>query len=256
MDKVNAEKGKNWIKHIFEKQAGQEHLKYRHELKYLCRLTDIPVIESRIKGIVKKDAHVGEKGYYHIRSVYFDDYHNTCYKMNEAGVDNRMKYRIRIYNCSDKKITLEKKIKVHGMTKKVSASLTKKQCELFLQGKNLSLQKEEFQSYPPLLQEFVVWMAKGNGKPKVIVAYDRVPYVYKQGNVRITIDKNIQTSKDFSHFFEMNMQNAPILPKGQVLLEVKYDELLPGFIKERLEIGKLRQTTFSKYYLCRKFNNL
>lgn len=227
--------------------------KYRHELKYLCRVTDIPLLKARLQGIAGLDSHVGEKGYYHIRSLYFDDYNNTCYKMNEAGVDNRMKYRIRIYNYSEKQITLEKKIKVHGMTRKLSAPLTRSQCERLIQGKNLSMKQEEFEGYPKLLQEFVVWIAARQGRPKVIVAYDRIPYVYKQGNVRITIDENIQSSKDFTHFFERNMQKSPILPKGKVLLEVKYDELLPSFLKERLEIGKLQQTTFSKYYLCRRF---
>lgn len=230
--------------------------KYRHELKYLCRCTDIPVLTSRLSGIVSLDSHVEEKGYYHIRSLYFDDYQNTCYKMNEAGVDKRMKYRIRIYNNSPEKITLEKKIKVHGMTRKVSAPLTKEQCELLIQGKKLSIKQEDLEAYPTLLKEFLVWMASRNGQPKVIVAYDRIPYIYKQGNVRITIDKNIQSSRDFAHFFDKNMQACPILPKGQVLLEVKYDEFLPEFLKERLEIGKLRQTTFSKYYLCRKFFSL
>ena len=164
-----------------------------------------------------------------------------------------MKYRIRIYNYSEKQITLEKKIKVHGMTRKLSAPLTRRQCDRLIQGKNLSMKQEEFESYPKLLQEFVVWIAARQGRPKVIVAYDRIPYVYKQGNVRITIDENIQSSKDFTHFFERDMQKSPILPKGKVLLEVKYDELLPSFLKERLEIGKLQQTTFSKYYLCRRF---
>ncbi|MCM1160251.1 MAG: polyphosphate polymerase domain-containing protein [Roseburia sp.] len=227
--------------------------KYRHELKYLCGAADIPLLKARLKGIAGLDSHVGEKGYYHIRSLYFDDYNNTCYKMNEAGVDNRMKYRIRIYNYSDKQITLEKKIKVHGMTRKLSAPLTREQCNLFLQGKNLSMGKEALEGYPKLLQEFVVWMAAKQGKPKIIVAYDRIPYVYKQGNVRITIDENIQSSKDFARFFERDMQKSPILPKGKVLVEVKYDELLPSFLKERLEIGRLQQTTFSKYYLCRRF---
>ncbi len=231
----------------------QISIKYRHELKYLCRLTDIPLLEARLQGIAKLDFHVGEKGYYHIRSLYFDDYNNTCYKMNEAGVDNRMKYRIRIYNHSEKQITLEKKIKVHGMTRKLSASLTKEQCHSLMQGKNLSMKQQEFENYPELLQEFVVWMASRHGKPKIIVAYDRIPYIYKQGNVRITIDENIHSSKDFAHFFDKDMQKSPILPKGKVLLEVKYDEFLPSFLKERLEIGKLQQTTFSKYYLCRRF---
>ena len=40
--------------------------------------------------------------------------------------------------------------------------------------------------------------------------------------------------------------------QGILGLEVKYDEVLPFTIAEQLEIGKLRQTAFSKYYLGRK----
>lgn len=40
--------------------------------------------------------------------------------------------------------------------------------------------------------------------------------------------------------------------RGQGLLEVKYDELLPDYIYEALQLGNMRQTTFSKYYLCRR----
>ena len=35
------------------------------------------------------------------------------------------------------------------------------------------------------------------------------------------------------------------------VLEVKYDEFLPDTIAQQLEIGKLRKTAFSKYYLGR-----
>ena len=42
-----------------------------------------------------------------------------------------------------------------------------------------------------------------------------------------------------------------MLPKGMHVLEVKYDEMLPDFVAKQLEIGKLNQTAFSKYYLGR-----
>lgn len=72
------------------------------------------------------------------------------------------------------------------------------------------------------------------------------------GNVRITFDRNIAASVDFSNFFEKEMQKIPLLPPGEHLLEVKYDEYLPTVLKQQLDLGKLRQETFSKYYLCRK----
>ena len=44
---------------------------------------------------------------------------------------------------------------------------------------------------------------------------------------------------------------TPVLPAGMHVLEVKYDEFLPDVIARQLEIGKLRKTAFSKYYLGR-----
>jgi len=44
------------------------------------------------------------------------------------------------------------------------------------------------------------------------------------------------------------------MPIGQHLIELKYDEFLPDFIKELLELNNLQRTTFSKYYLCRKYS--
>ena len=47
------------------------------------------------------------------------------------------------------------------------------------------------------------------------------------------------------------MPERLILPAGQHILEVKYDEFLPDMIARELEIGRLQQTAFSKYYLGR-----
>ena len=72
------------------------------------------------------------------------------------------------------------------------------------------------------------------------------------GNVRVTFDRNIMASRACDEFLENRVSGmVPILPKGLHVLEVKYDEFLPDFIARQLEIGNLRQTAFSKYYLGR-----
>lgn len=228
--------------------------KYRHELKYLCTRQEKVILECRVKGLMQLDKNVGDNEYYHIRSVYFDDYNNTCYNMNEAGVNRRAKYRIRIYNYSDAKINLEKKIKLNGMTRKLSAPLTREQCETFLKGQCLSLSEQDFETYPRLLQEFCLLVKNKGFLPKVIVIYDRKPYVYNQGNVRLTLDENIASSVDFEHFFDRSIRKRPILESGRLLMEIKYDAFFPSFLKQNLQLGSLSQTTFSKYYLCRKYN--
>ena len=88
-------------------------------------------------------------------------------------------------------------------------------------------------------------------KPKIIVAYERTAYVHPSGNVRITFDRNIMGSRELNSFFDGHLSGLiPVLPTGYHVLEVKYDEMLPDVIAKQLEIGNLRRTAFSKYYLA------
>jgi hypothetical protein len=91
-------------------------------------------------------------------------------------------------------------------------------------------------------------------RPVVIVQYVRTPYICQAGNVRVTFDYNIASSNDVAGFLEPEIALRQILPKGQSILEVKWDELLPSYIKEQLELDSLQWTSFSKYYLCRQYN--
>lgn len=227
----------------------ENNKKFRHEIKYLCNHIQLAVIQSRLKAIMKLDPHA-TMGQYTVRSMYFDDYENRCYTENESGVDPREKFRIRIYNSNDKRITLECKRKEKGKTHKTSCRITKFEFESILNG--APLYQAHCQS--ELLTKFITLTKTRLFTPSVIVEYERVPYVYTLGNVRITLDRNIRSSSDFSHFFEENIKTRQILPKGQHLLEVKYDEFLPEFIKEVLQLGELQQTTFSKFYLCKKYS--
>lgn len=228
-------------------------MKYRHEYKYLVSAGQLAVLENRLDSLVDRDAHAGSEGAYEIRSVYFDDYRDFCFYQNEAGVDPRAKFRIRIYNADDSRISLEKKSKKNGMTHKEQAALTREQTECFLSGEGLSIEADRLKEYPPLLQQFAVLYRMKRLRPRVIVNYERVPFVCKQGNVRITFDRNISSSDRFDLFFEKELPQYPVMAAGEHVLEVKFDEFLPEYIKTQLEMGHLRQTSFSKYYLCRKY---
>ena len=91
-------------------------------------------------------------------------------------------------------------------------------------------------------------------RPVVIVEYVRYPYVEKAGNVRITFDEDICSSNDLGDFLEKNIKVRPIMEKGQSILEVKWDEFIPGYIKQNMDTNALQRSSFSKYYLCRRFN--
>lgn len=236
------------MKHLHLHPEDIHREKFRNELKYICSEGELIQIHSRVQMLCDADAHVGPEGIYNIRSIYFDDLQNRYFFENENGTDPREKFRIRTYNASDSRITLECKKKERSMTHKDSCQLSKEQYQKILDG---SLSASDVNS--TLLEKFYLIQEQRHLQPKVIVAYERTPFVYTFGNVRITFDRNIGSSTDISAFFDPYLPVRPILPLGKNILEVKYDELLPNFLYDAMSLGSLRQTTFSKYYLCRKF---
>lgn len=230
-----------------EKSIG---MKYRHEYKYVCNSMQSTVLKTRASGIMKRDIHAGANGYYRIRSLYFDDMEDTCYYENESGVGERDKYRIRIYNGDISRISLEKKSKNRGMTLKTACRINEEICRKLMKGEKNIIDSNMTYVQKKLLLE----MQLKNMSPKVIVEYVRYPFVNQNGNVRVTFDEAISSSNDIGCFLEKEIILRPILEKGQGILEVKWDEFLPDYIKKIMELDSLRWNSFSKYYLCRKYN--
>lgn len=228
----------------------EKEQKYRHELKYVISSPQMALLKCRIAGIMQRDPHAGSDGIYTISSLYFDDYNNRCFYENENGADPREKFRIRIYNHSSERITLECKRKERGKTRKTSCPLTREQAESLSRGKLLDLADDQ----PPLLRKLILEMRTRHMRPVVIVEYERIPYIYKNGNVRITFDTQISSSSDTEHFLSDSISKRPVMPAGKHLIEVKFDEYLPDFIYRSLNLHQLQQTAYSKYYLCRKFS--
>lgn len=226
-------------------------MNYRHEFKYPISTAQVALLRSRLEHMLPIDAHAAATGGYNIRSLYFDDPDNRCYYENENGTDPREKFRIRIYNGSTDRITLECKRKERGKTLKTACPLTLEQTRLLMAGKTVPRIGEQ----PVLLQKLTGQMLLRRMRPVVIVEYRRIPYVCKNGNVRITLDTNLAASKETESFLEGKIFFHPVMPLGWQLLEVKYDAYLPDYIYRGLQLENLRQTAFSKYCICRKLES-
>ena len=221
--------------------------KYRHELKYLVSQAEITLLQSRLRPIMRQDSHVSGSGSYVVRSLYFDDYRNQCYYDNENGTDPREKNRIRIYQHSTERILLECKRKERGKTLKTSCLLTKAQAEAFMKGE---IPEPHDQAKP--FQNVVLQMQTRLLRPVIIVEYERIPFIFDEGNVRVTFDKNLSFSSNIDCFLSEEICKRPVMLPGRHLMEVKYDEFLPDPIYQVLNLSTLQQTAFSKYYICRK----
>ena len=219
---------------------------YRHELKFLVSEQELQIIGYRLRHLMQPDAH-HEEGAYTIRSLYFDDLADSCLQENEDGVDNRRKFRIRIYSGNDGVIKLEKKVKYRGMTRKFSEEISREQCLAYMEGKAPELTQDS----GSLQKELFAEMKMNAMRPASIVEYERTAYIEQKGNVRITFDRNISGSMAFGSFLDQRISLSPSLPRGQHILEVKYDQFLPQYIGENLGTGMLQQISFSKYYYSR-----
>ncbi len=246
------------FKHVMEQEMGgrkyMEQARFRHEYKYPITCGQIVMEQARLKGVMNQDVHAGERGYYNIRSLYFDDMGNGCYLDNENGVDNREKFRIRIYNHSTERINLEVKQKRRGKTCKRCCLISLSQCRQLMEGKIPGDIRADQQA----LHKLAYLMAVRLMRPVVIVDYDRFPYTYRSedANVRVTFDCNLMSAGDITTFLDEKIQGRGVMPVGRALMEVKFDSFLPDEIYTLLHLDGLTASTFSKYYLCRKFHNL
>jgi len=213
----------------------------RNELKYKLAGNDFYLLNLNLKNIIKKDSNCKDK-FYTISSIYFDNYKKTSYNQVKNGINERWKYRIRYYNYDDSYIKLEKKYKLNGLTNKTSIRITKQELEDILNNK-IKISDDN----PPLLNEFIMKIETELLRPIIYIEYDRIPYVYKVGNVRITLDYNIRYTNKFNDLFDKNKKVYYLKDK---ILEVKYNELLPDFIRCRLQLNNLEQTSFSKFNNC------
>ncbi len=225
---------------------------FRHEYKYLCTYDQLLLERKRLESLLTPDPHAGADGTYQIRSVYFDDPWDTCLQENEAGTDPRAKYRLRIYNGSDARISLERKAKLRGMTHKDAALVSRAAAERLLAGQI---------PFPgpadsPMLRRMLADMRLRTLRPKVIVQYRRTPFVLGTGNVRVTLDEQISSSQAVDRFFAAELPLRQVLPTQMGVLEVKWDQLLPDYVYRSLQLEGLQWSGFSKYYLCRIYNTM
>ena len=221
--------------------------KFRHEWKIEITPADRIAIRQRMSAVAKPDKHAKD-GKYLIRSLYFDNAADKALREKIDGVNMREKFRIRYYNGDASVIHLEKKSKINGLCNKLSAPLTAEEAQNIVDGK-LDWMANDSRA---LVRELYAKMRAQGLRPRTIVDYDREPFVFGPGNVRVTLDYNIRTGLDCTDFLNVN---CPTVPAGDapIILEVKWDAYLPDIIRDAVQLPGRRANAFSKYAQCRVY---
>ena len=221
--------------------------KYRHELKFKISESAAMVLKQKLSLIMSKDDNAYfSDGSYLIKSLYFDDLNSSSYYEKMDGVLYRKKYRIRIYNDDDSFIRLEKKMKHNNMTAKEQMLISKDIYCKILEGK-----LNEIDGASGLLLEFLNESKNKGLIPSIIVGYHRTAFIYPISDVRITFDSHIESGLYNYDLFDNDAPTYRVDEKGKVVLEVKFNEILPLHIANILnDIPSCREAV-SKFAICR-----
>ena len=222
--------------------------KYRNEIKFIISKTMAEVLKQRLSLIMSVDNNsYNSDNSYLIRSLYFDNENSDAYYEKMDGVEYRKKYRIRIYNFDDKFIRLECKYKHNNMTSKGQILIDKELCIKIIDGKidEIDLTKDN------LLRQFALDYRLNRLEPSIIVDYNRVAFTYHVSDVRITFDSQIKSGMYNYNLFDKNATTYRVIDDNQMVLEVKFNEILPESIALILQTVPTFRQAFSKFAACR-----
>jgi hypothetical protein len=220
---------------------------YRHEVKHIINRSDAIAIRNNMTAVASSDRHVQEDGTYLIRSLYFDDLNDTALWEKLDGVNERRKFRIRYYNNDLSFIMLECKMKRDNVGVKLQERLTQEELRKIMDGDLAWM----VSSGRPLLVTLYVEMKTKGLRPRCVVEYKRIPFIYGPGNVRVTIDWNVRTGPP-AQFMDPEGLTLPV-DGDPMILEVKWDDYLPSVIRRAVALRGRRQGSFSKYAACRVY---
>ena len=215
----------------------------RYEEKYLLSPAQAEVLRGLLDSVLPRDRY-SANGAYFIRSLYFDTPEDADYKDKLLGVSERKKLRLRLYDVQAQQVKLEIKAKRAKNSHKQSAVLDRSVALALVNGDPTPLLAEG----PAARAAYALYQGEHRA-PAALIDYERTAWVFPVGRARITLDEHLRAAKSDDLFGE----NVPMvgLLGGQTILEVKYDQPLPGWIKRVLSTVPGTLLSISKYALAR-----
>ena len=224
----------------------------RHELKFFISPIQYQVLSRTLKATLNPDPNGDENNQYHIRSLYFDTAYDSALYDKINGTANRDKYRIRIYNFSDQMIRLECKSKFRDLISKRSVRITRDLAEQLISADPTGLES----TASGLVSDTFREMRTNLLHPVVIVDYLREAFLHPAEEVRITFDMQLRSGLNSVDMFNPYLPTVPPFDHDEIILEVKYNQVLPPYIANLLTYA-LRdgacRSAISKYVYCRRF---
>lgn len=218
----------------------------REEKKFLLNYLEFYKAKGFLENVMINDPHNKNEGYM-VRSLYFDTLDDLCFIEKIDGVNKRKKIRLRVYDPNDKIAYLEIKQKEAQYQEKRSLEVSKEDAI-----KIIHCQYDVLLNYKdPFALECYSILKEGGYIPKTVVEYNRLAYIAKENNIRITFDGNIRSNEANFDIFDPKLPLYPVFEKNTLILEVKFNGFLLEYIKSFLNNIEKSELSVSKYCLAR-----
>jgi len=224
----------------------------REEYKYYIHDLDANIAAEIFQKILELDKNASPiTRQYTVSSLYFDTLDSQDLNEKLDGILKRKKYRMRIYNNDLKTIKLETKNRIGTFISKDSERISTK-----LANNIINNCFDENENENENCRNILLNLKKNGYRSRVIVEYDREAYYLPFGNIRITLDKNLRTYSSYKNLLNLeNKPNSPVFLDNNQILEIKFGEPLPHFIKSILSNFSLYRCSISKYVLSQRYND-
>lgn len=226
----------------------------RYEHKFRLEMKDIPEIRKYIEPFTKLDPHLKELGgkKYTVRSIYFDTPELDYYFEKIEGLKIRKKLRVRTYNDSSEFAFLEIKRKFVNCIAKERSRLPFITIErLISTSEDTAFEFEQDDHNAKLVSgKFLYNLLKKGLVPTILVVYEREAYLGRTDErERLTIDTSVRAVAKPDPGDILNDENLTMITEDWCILELKFDDIMPKWMKDVTTRFKLKKESISKYCL-------
>lgn len=230
---------------------------FRYEFKYMVPFSRIDALRRRIGPFVQEDKFAGRRPdhQYIVRSIYYENTGYRSYEEKLAGIERRVKVRIRGYNQPEPEssVFLELKRKHGPFIRKNRAPVLWSELSDLLRDRDVERHVCVRRSFEQGKEDarlfFYQLIAKGMS-PAILITYEREAYFATfDRRIRLTFDKHIgfRLTQDPRLLFDE--KSLTPLFRNHFVFELKFDDSLPEWLIDVISEFNLQRQAVSKYAL-------
>ena len=210
----------------------------RYEKKYPLTPAQYDAVRKGMEAYMKPD----EYSRYTICNVYYDTADFQLIRTSLEKPVYKEKLRVRSYGVAsdDGRVFVELKKKYDGVVYKRRVVMSAADAVAYLDGREPGGDTQ-------IHREIDWFMNCYRPVPKVFVAYDREAYAGSENpDLRVTFDTNLRGRTERVDLRDGD-DGRPILPDGQILMEIKIPGAAPLWLARLLSENRVFSASFSKY---------